>query len=59
MFVMQAKEFQLLPRVFGQQAFQCLKSWWHWEHLTENIPYTVLTCVTLHNMCEWFGDKIS
>ena len=27
------------------------------DHLTENVPYIVSTCVTLHNMCELFGDN--
>jgi len=27
------------------------------DHLTENVPYIISTCVTLYNMCELFGDN--
>lgn len=49
-------------RVVVGQAYGCLKGRWccllkRLDHLTENVPYVVSTCVTLHNICELFGDN--
>ena len=49
-------------RVVVEQAFGRLKGRWRcllkrMDHLTENVPYIVSTCVTLHNVCELFGDN--
>ena len=49
-------------RVVVEQAYGRLKGRWRCllkrlDHLTENVPYVVSTCVTLHNICELFGDN--
>jgi len=49
-------------RVVVEQAYGHLKGQWHCllkrvDHHIENVPYVTSSCVTLHNVCELFGDN--
>jgi len=49
-------------RIVIENAFGWLKGRWHCllkqiDHHTENFPYVVAACITLHNTCEIFGGR--